>query len=71
MDACVTLSEFKSLLGRGFGPLVIDARRKEAYAESSGVIPGAIRRDPATIATWWGRVPWGGVGVPVLGRVRG
>jgi rhodanese-related sulfurtransferase len=53
MDACVTLSELKSLLGRGFGPLVIDARRKEAYAESGGVIPGAIRRDPETITAWW------------------
>ncbi len=35
MDAYVTLSDFKSLLGRGFGPLVIDARRKEALLRST------------------------------------
>jgi thiosulfate sulfurtransferase len=43
----------KFLLSRGFGPLIVDVRRNEDYAESNGVIPGAIRRDPETVATWW------------------
>ncbi len=52
MDAAINVSEFKSLLSRGFGPLIVDVRRNEDYAESNGVIPGAIRRDPETVATW-------------------
>ena len=53
MDAAIDRSEFKFLLNRGFGPLVIDVRRTEANAESSGVIPSAIRRDPEAIVSWW------------------
>ena len=53
MDTGINVSEFKSLLSRGFGPLIVDVRRNEDYAESNGVIPGAIRRDPETVATWW------------------
>jgi len=53
MDVRVTLSEFKSLLGRSFGPQIIDVRRNATHAESSSVIPGAIRRDPDTISDWW------------------
>lgn len=53
MDAPVALSEFKALQSRGFGPLVVDVRRNATYAESDGVIPGAIRRDPETIHAWW------------------
>jgi rhodanese-related sulfurtransferase len=53
VDAAIDVSEFKTLLSRGFGPLVIDVRHNERYARADAVIPGAIRRDPETIATWW------------------
>jgi rhodanese-related sulfurtransferase len=38
-------------------PLVIDVRRSAAYLAATGVVRGALRRDPETIASWAAQLP--------------
>ncbi len=48
----ISLENFRHLLKAAVPPLIIDVRRKDAYAHATGVIPGAIRRDPGAAAAW-------------------
>ena len=57
MDASISAAELrKSLLGSA-PPLVIDVRRNERFHESSYLVKGALRRDPATVADWSKALP--------------
>ncbi len=48
----ISLENFRQLLRRPTRPIIIDARPEGAYAASSGVIPGAIRRVRAKASIW-------------------
>jgi rhodanese-related sulfurtransferase len=57
MDASISAAELrKSLLGSS-PPLVIDVRRNERFQESTYVVKGAVRRDPAALADWAKTLP--------------
>jgi rhodanese-related sulfurtransferase len=57
MDASISAAELrKSLLGSS-PPLVIDVRRNERFQESSYLVKGAVRRDPAAVADWAKTLP--------------
>lgn len=38
-------------------PLIVDARKNEAFAASGHTLPGALRRDPMALADWADRLP--------------
>jgi len=46
-------------LASGSAPLVIDVRKPEAFRAEPATIPGAIWRDPSTLADWAGGLPDG------------
>ena len=55
----ITFSELRSGLGERKPPIVLDVRRQAAYRESTGVISGALRRDPDGVAKWVKALPRG------------
>lgn len=57
MDASITAAELRSSLAGGEPPLVVDARRPPAFRAALDTIAGALRRDPATIASWAAELP--------------
>ena len=57
MDASITAAELKSALGGTKQPLVIDVRRPPAFRAASESIAGALRRDPAAVASWAKELP--------------
>src|ERR1700743_3019994 len=48
----ISLENFRQSLKLAVPPLIIDVRDKNAYAAATGVIPGAIRRDPDGALVW-------------------
>lgn len=57
MDASISATELKTQLAGSHPPLVIDVRRTPAYRGATTMIEGALRRDPATVASWSGTLP--------------
>ena len=52
MSPSITAAELKSSLASGEPLLVIDVRKPPAFRTAPEMIAGALRRDPATIASW-------------------
>lgn len=52
MSSTITAAELKSSLASGEPLLVIDVRKPPAFRTAPEMIAGALRRDPATIASW-------------------
>jgi rhodanese-related sulfurtransferase len=57
MDASITAAALRQSLRSDRPPLVIDVRRNERFRESPYVIRGALRRDPAAVASWKETLP--------------
>ena len=57
MEASITASELKSALSGPRSPLVIDVRRAPAFRSEPDMIAGALRRDPAAVASWAKELP--------------
>ncbi|MEP7182153.1 MAG: chromate resistance protein ChrB domain-containing protein [Betaproteobacteria bacterium] len=59
LDAAVTPLELKQRLAAFPPPTLVDVRRPAVFDADPAVIPGAIKRDPGTIAEWAdGIEPW-------------
>src|SRR5690349_14352131 len=57
MKPSITATELRQRLASGASPLVIDVRRAPAFLGASGMISGALRRDPATVSEWARSLP--------------
>lgn len=57
MQASITGSELKSKLSGSTAPLLIDVRRATAFRTASEMAAGALRRDPADVASWARALP--------------
>ena len=57
MDASISAAELRKSLLSSAPPLVIDVRRNERFLESSYLMKGAVRRDPAAVADWAKTLP--------------
>lgn len=57
MDASISAAELRKSLSSSTPPLVIDVRRNERFQESTDLVRGALRRDPATVAEWAKTLP--------------
>jgi rhodanese-related sulfurtransferase len=60
MDASITTSKLKSALAGPQPPLVIDVRRPPAFRAAPDMAAGALRRDPAAVASWAKELPSAG-----------
>ena len=59
MDGSITASVLQAALASPAPPLVVDVRRAPAFRAATEVVAGALRRDPATVASWAGELPGG------------
>jgi len=59
MDDSTSVPALRELLNGPEPPVVIDARRPQAYAERPETIPGAIRRLPDSVESWAEELPQG------------
>src|SRR6266581_7444971 len=57
MDASISSSQLLSAIRESRSPLVIDVRRKPAFRAATGMIAGALWRDPERVADWAGELP--------------
>jgi rhodanese-related sulfurtransferase len=60
MNASITGAELKSSLAGTKPPLVIDVRRPPAFRAAPDMAAGALRRDPAAVASWAKELPRSG-----------
>jgi len=57
MEASITAMQLKSRLSGGEAPLLIDVRREAAFRSAADMAAGALRRDPAAVASWAKELP--------------
>lgn len=57
MTSAITHDQLQAEIRGDRPPLIIDVRRKAAYLAATEVLPGALRRDPETVATWADQLP--------------
>ena len=57
MDASIQSSELQSARRDAQPPLIIDVRRRPAFAAAKDMIAGALRRDPEQVAAWAQTLP--------------
>jgi len=57
MSTSITAAELKSALAGKQAPLVIDVRRSPAFRAAPDMAAGALRRDPAEVASWSRELP--------------
>ena len=57
MDAAIKPSTLQSELAGSRAPLVIDVRKSPAFLAAPDMIHGALRRDPAQVASWIKELP--------------
>ena len=60
MIASISFRELQPALSSSQPPLVIDVRRQPAYRAAADTAVGALRRDPATVASWAKELPRAG-----------
>jgi rhodanese-related sulfurtransferase len=53
----ITVSELRTELSRPKPPIVIDVRRRPAFAVSTEMASGALRRDPEQVGAWASSLP--------------
>lgn len=58
-DNALSCAELQSRLQGTRPPRVIDVRKRDAFLAASQLLPGALRRDPTTIADWSKQIPKG------------
>ena len=57
MGTGVSAKQFQDLLDSDQPPLVIDCRRSVDYLADTGMLAGALRRDPDRVNAWAGELP--------------
>jgi rhodanese-related sulfurtransferase len=57
MDASISASEVLTAVRTGRPPLIIDVRRRPAFQAATGMVAGALWRDPERVADWAGELP--------------
>ncbi|HEX9125190.1 MAG TPA: chromate resistance protein ChrB domain-containing protein [Methylomirabilota bacterium] len=57
MQASITASELEAALAGPQPPLVIDVRKAPAFRAAPDMVAGALRRDPAGVASWAKALP--------------
>jgi rhodanese-related sulfurtransferase len=57
MNASITAAELKSALAGTPPPLVIDVRKPPTFRSAPDMAAGALRRDPAQVASWAKELP--------------
>jgi len=57
MNATITAAELRSALAGRQPPLLIDVRRPPAFRAAPDMAAGALRRDPAAVASWARELP--------------
>ena len=57
MDTSTSSSELLSAIASGRPPLIIDVRRRPAFQAATGMIAGALWRDPERVAEWAPSLP--------------
>jgi rhodanese-related sulfurtransferase len=60
MDPSISASQLKSALAGPQPPLLVDVRRTPAFRSAPDMAAGALRRDPATVASWAKELPRAG-----------
>jgi len=63
MSASVSFQDLQTRLRSDAPPLVIDVRKGPAFRAATGMIEGALRRDPETAALWAKTLPAAGTAV--------
>ncbi|HJU23510.1 MAG TPA: chromate resistance protein ChrB domain-containing protein, partial [Casimicrobiaceae bacterium] len=53
----ISVAALRDALSGSHPPIVIDVRREEAFAESTQMVAGALRRSPASVADWAATLP--------------
>ena len=53
----ISVAQLRDEIERGDAPVVIDVRRRNAFVESTHVLSGALRRDPALTQVWVESLP--------------
>jgi|SRR5690242_5676525 len=53
----ISMSDLQASLHAGGASLLVDVRRKPAFADSQDTIAGALRRDPETVREWVRALP--------------
>ena len=53
----ISVSELRSAVSDGNGPILLDVRRAPAYRESGDTLAGALRRDPEAVESWLKTLP--------------
>jgi rhodanese-related sulfurtransferase len=56
----ISVAKLQAALAGHDAPIVIDVRRNEAFDEATQMVSGALRRDPAGIASWAQSLPAAG-----------
>jgi rhodanese-related sulfurtransferase len=57
MNTAITAAELRTALAGGQPPLLIDVRRPPAFRAAPDMAAGALRRDPAAVASWAKELP--------------
>jgi rhodanese-related sulfurtransferase len=57
MNTSITYPELQAALASREPPLVIDVRRTAAFTSARDMVAGALRRDPASVASWSKALP--------------
>src|SRR5262245_49646713 len=57
MDASISDSELQVALRADLPPLLIDVRRRSAFQAATGMIQGALWRNPDRVSEWAGELP--------------
>src|SRR5215212_7453559 len=57
MNSSISFAELRSALRAKAPPLVIDVRRGPAFRTGTGMIAGALRRDPEDVPRWAKTLP--------------
>lgn len=53
----ITPDQLRAALRSEHPPLILDVRRKPAYLEATDIVPGALRREPESVAAWADQLP--------------
>ncbi len=48
----ITVAQLSRLIGTPGAPVIIDVRTEDDYAADPRLVPGSVRRDFATVASW-------------------
>ena len=57
VESSCSASVLSAQLAASRAPLIIDVRKKEAFAASDATLPGALRRDPLQVDVWAATLP--------------